>query len=232
MLAKPALVLLAKAPRPGYVKSRLQPPLTPQQAADLYAAFLSDLVAATRRLGAVRYLGCDPTADDPFLRELAARERLTLFNQEGADLGTRMCHGLARALATGHERAVLIGADLPTLPAAHLRAAFRGLEQAEAVLGPSCDGGYYLVGCRGAVPPIFDALPWGTPRVLALTLARLIDRKIPTALLPFWYDVDRPEDLALLRRHLTVLETETGRPKAPATARVLARLAAAGIDLG
>lgn len=228
MPAKSALVLLAKAPRPGRVKTRLQPPLTAAQAADLYAAFVRDLAAATRRLGAARYLGCEPTVDAPLFRELAARERFVLFRQEGADLGARMRHGLARTLAAGHACAILIGADLPTLPPAHLRAALRALARADVVLGPSCDGGYYLVGCRGAVPPIFDGLPWGTERVLALTLERLADEKLATALLPFWYDVDRPADLVFLRRHLSVLAAAAKRPIAPATARALARLAAAG----
>ena len=228
-VAKKALILFAKVPKPGEVKTRLLPDLSPEQASRIYRAFILDTLNATALLkGVKRILACNPTRRDPFFKGLADRFGLTLIDQIGKDLGARMRNALVEARRLGFDPAVLIGMDLPTLPAAYIQEAFLRLEKKSQkpslVLGPSTDGGYYLVGCSGSVPPIFDGIAWGTERVLTQTLERITDNPLNAALLPFWYDVDTLQDLRFLTQHLNYLEREAGKPVAPETARVLKTL--------
>ncbi len=200
MSAAAHVLVFAKAPVPGQVKSRLQPPLTAAQAADLHGAFVRDVVARERRADRPLTVCQAGDADHPFWGCLA-EPGVGFAPQVGADLGQRMAHALEAGLATA-EAVVLIGTDTPSLPAHVVDAAFAALAEVPVVLGPACDGGYYLIGARGAVPPVFDGVPWGTDAVLGATLQRLDDAGLPWRLVDFWYDVDRPADLTLLRRHL------------------------------
>ncbi len=125
---------------------------------------------------------------------------LARLPQSGADLGERLSGTFRSLFAGGFRRVVVIGADSPTLPPAFLTAAFERLqEDAEVVLGPVEDGGYYLVGARDPVPRMFEEIPWGTGRVMEATLAALDRCGVRPALLPCWYDVDRPADLERMR---------------------------------
>jgi hypothetical protein len=208
------LLIFARAPEAGRTKTRLFSVLSPQQAADLHAAFVRDVVArhqAPGRLVTLYQAEADPHA---LWTELAeAHPALRFEVQAGADLGHRMAGALAAALAADPRAAVvLIGADSPTLPPHVVDAAFAALRQDSLVLGPATDGGYYLVGARDAVPDIFSGPRWGQASVLAETL----DLAAGLALRPALTDVDRPADLAWLGRHLPLL-AEAQRP--PATAR-------------
>jgi rSAM/selenodomain-associated transferase 1 len=228
-VAKKALILFAKVPKPGQVKTRLLPDLSPEQASRVYRAFILDTLSSTALLkGVKRILACDPTRRDPFFKGLADRFELDRIDQIGEDLGARMRNALTEAYRLGFDRAVIIGMDLPTLPSEHIEEAFRRLEKTprgpSVVLGPSADGGYYLIGCSGPVPPIFDGIAWGTERVLEQTLARIADRHLNAVLLPFWYDVDTLQDLRFLAQHLKYLERKSGKPAAAETARVLKTL--------
>jgi rSAM/selenodomain-associated transferase 1 len=228
-VAKNALILFAKVPKPGQVKTRLLPDLSAEQAGRLYRAFILDTLSSTAVLkGVKRLLACDPTRRAPFFKGLADRFELNLIDQIGEDLGARMRNALTEADRLGFDRAVIIGMDLPTLPAEHIEEAFRQLKKPpqvpSVVLGPSADGGYYLIGCTGPVPPIFDGIAWGTERVLEQTLARIAVRHLNATLLPFWYDVDTLQDLRFLAQHLNYLERKAGKPVAPETARVLKTL--------
>ena len=228
-VVKKALILFAKVPKPGEVKTRLLPDLSPEQANKIYRAFILDTLNATALLkGVKRILACDPTRRDPFFTGLADRFSLILIDQIGKDLGERMRNALVEAHRLGFDPAVLIGMDLPTLPTEYIQEAFlqfkKQSQKPSLVLGPSIDGGYYLIGCSGPVPPIFDGIAWGTERVLTQTLARIADKRLNAALLPFWYDVDTLQDLRFLARHLNYLEREAGKPVAPETARVLKTL--------
>lgn len=227
--AKKALILFAKVPHPGQVKTRLLPDLSPEQASQIYRAFVQDTLSSTSGLkGVGRILACDPTRRDPFFKGLASRFELILIDQCGKDLGARMRNALADAFRLGFDRAVIIGMDLPTLPTDYIREAFRQLKKSpkgpSLVLGPSADGGYYLIGCTPPVPPIFDKIAWGTDRVLTETLARIADNKLTAVLLPFWYDIDTLQALRFLSQHLSYLERKAGRPVAPEIARVLKTL--------
>ena len=196
-------MVFAKAPEPGRVKTRLL--LPPETAAALHAAFVRDVVARHQRPGRRVTVWRAGAQDHPLWAGLDAR----LANQVGADLGERMAHAFAAELE-GDARVVIIGTDSPTLPPRLVDEAFALLDEVPVVVGPACDGGYYLLGARGAVPPCFEGLAWGGDQVLLDTLDALAE--LPHRLLDFWYDVDRPADLALLRRHLRALPP-TERPK-------------------
>jgi rSAM/selenodomain-associated transferase 1 len=209
-----ALIIFAKAPDPGQVKTRLSPPLTSDQAARLHEAFMLDVVHAAQPLvGVTQWLSCAPSTTHPFFRLLSRRFRLRLLTQTGETLGERMASALRQVLDAGATRAVLIGTDVPTLPGTMIRDAFRFLRRADVVLGPACDGGYYLVGVSRRVPPIFDEIPWGRSTVLESTLVLVNRLGLRCRLLPFWYDVDTLPSLRLLTAHLTSLRRVIGTPR-------------------
>lgn len=191
-----ALVVFAKAPMPGAVKTRLVPPLTAEQAAQLHAALVEDTLSRITSLDMVRYLACAPDIRQPFLRTCAQRYNATPIAQGDGDLGDRM-QRVVRMLLARHHKVLLIGTDSPTLPLDRLVEAEQRLDLADLVFGPSEDGGYYLIGQRRLDQTIFHGVAWGTATVLADTLAKLDPSQV--ALLPQWYDVDRPEDLVRLR---------------------------------
>ncbi len=128
--------------------------------------------------------------------------RMTPFDaiflaQRGATLGERMRNGASDLVARGFGRVVLVGADLPTLPAAYVEDALERLTrpQESLVLGPAEDGGYYLIGLTHVHDELFDGIPWGTPAVLRRTQEAAAALRLTVELLPIWYDVDLPSDL-------------------------------------
>lgn len=199
------LIVFARAPRPGRVKSRLVSALGAAGAARLHARLLARAVATARsaRCGAVE-LHCAPHAGHPLFRGLARRHGIRLRKQVGGDLGARMHGALAGALEGAHARAdaaVLIGSDCPALRPADLRAAFGALRAgADVVLAPAEDGGYPLIGLKRASMALFEGVPWGGPGVLAGTRARAARIGWSVSLLRTLWDVDRPGDVARLRR--------------------------------
>lgn len=205
---KDLLILFAKAPEPGRVKSRLVPFLSAEAAAQLQRAFFLDTLQLTDSLPLRRAVACFPDADHPFFVRCGKERPLLLFNQEGTDLGERMKSAFEWGFSQGFEKVVLLGSDAPTLPPAFIKEAVDRLESSPLVFGPSVDGGYYLIGGRPPVPAVFDGIAWGTHTVLSATLEKITRRKVRGHLLPFWYDIDRPEDLAFLRGHLALLEAE------------------------
>ena len=195
-----AVVLMAKAPVPGRVKTRLCPPLAPADAARLYACMLGDAadeISSVARIA--RYLFLDPQGTGNALRE-APFSSFERFPQRGKDLGERMRDAAATAFRLGATRVVIVGGDCPALSAERLRRAFRELrEGADAVFGPSADGGYYLAGLAFPDERLFRKIPWSTPTVLPETAARCRALSIPFSFLPPERDVDTGEDLDALR---------------------------------
>jgi len=194
-----AVIVMAKAPDPGAVKTRLIPALGAEGAAALAARLLKHTLAQTRdaRIGPVMLAGA-PTTDHPFLRYCATRYGAALVAQPDGDLGMRMDALLSAAL-TEHGRALVIGSDCPALGAPQLRAAAEHLAAgADVVLAPTEDGGYALVGLRAPQPALFADIAWSTPAVLKQTRARIAAAGLKAAELPLLWDVDRPEDLARL----------------------------------
>jgi uncharacterized protein len=198
-----AVAIFAKAPTPGAVKTRLCPPLTEHQAAALARCFLRDKIAQIGDLaGTTPVIAYAPAPERDVFERLAPG--FALNPQHGRDLGERMRSALGALLHSGHRAAIATGTDTPTLPAALLQRAvdLAASGDVDLVLGPSEDGGYYLIGVRADYPTLFDDVPWSTPAVLDVTLRRAEEAGLRTALLPTWFDVDTPEDLARLRAAL------------------------------
>lgn len=220
-----ALIVFAKEPIAGKVKTRLTPPLDPADAVLLYTAFVEDTcaaVAASAKKGDRRVLAA-PGGAGPVLEGIAKRLGFETVAQEGPDLGARMAHAIRAELERGAKTVILVGSDSPTLPRRSFGLAKVLLRRAPAaVLGPSNDGGYWLVGASGAVPDLFTDIPWSTREVLPATLARAKSRDVRLSLVQFWYDVDEAWDVRFLAGHLEHL----GARHAPRTAAALAALRA------
>ncbi len=191
---------MAKAPLAGAVKTRLVPPLTPAQAAEFYRALLLDQFDHLRHYaGAERYVFFAPADAENTLRDLGGAEYAYLA-QSGGDLGARMQQIFTALWHLGHRNIILIGSDLPAVPWAILDEGFAQLAQTESrlVLGPSRDGGYYLVGMNRPTPEIFADMTWSHERVLAETTARLDALDLTYNILPTWFDLDVAEDFQRL----------------------------------
>ena len=162
---------MAKAPRAGLVKTRLCPPLSPDEAAELAGAFLLDAVDQVRSVAAARpAMAYAPVDARAFFHALAPD--FALVAQRGEDLGARLSHAFEDLLADGAPGAIVIGSDVPTLPSAVLEAALERLAGADLVLGPSEDGGYYLIGLREPRAALFADMAWSTEVVFEETMRR------------------------------------------------------------
>jgi len=194
------ILIFAKAPVPGYAKTRLIPVLGEQGAADLHAKLIHRTVdlAVASKLAPVELWICGDTGlefFDAFRDAVGGRIHL----QTGPDLGARMAHALEQALRDA-AFAVLIGTDCPALDVAHLERACAALtEGADAVLGPAEDGGYVLIGLRRADSRVFEDIAWGTSEVLRQTRERIRRLGWACSELPVLWDVDHPGDLERLR---------------------------------
>ena len=228
-----ALAVMAKVPIAGEVKTRLCPPLTPVEAAALARCFIQDRVEQLAALPVgdplVAFAPHDRAAE---LRALVP-VNVRLLRQVGDDLGARLDHLLTSLLGEGYVGAIAVDADSPTLPSPYLEAACYRLlgGAADVVLGPSDDGGYYLIGLRRPASFLFQHMAWSTPSVLAETVSRARAAGLRLEMLPPWFDVDRGPDLERLlqpappeafqpRRTLALLADWIGRgPARPAPRR-------------
>ena len=208
-----SLILFAKPPLAGRVKTRLAESLGREGAARLYACFLRDAAGTARAL-------CDARPGVSLVCEWALEEAESLDEfpltdwlpsaflhrmQTGADLGARMAAALGRCLTFGRN-AVLIGTDFPDLPHEILIDAFEKLEcgnEPKITLGPAADGGYYLIGMNRFLPEIFTGIPWSTSEVFPHTMERAAVLGVGTSRLPEWRDVDDADDLEALKRRLS-----------------------------
>lgn len=209
------LIIFAKAPVPGRVKTRLCPPLTPEEAAALHAAFIRDTLETALSGGTYGItLAYTPAVSGRVFLKIISKSPVELSTQKGEDLGMRMHNSLSGAISSGAAKAALIGTDIPTLTAGLIKEAFAMLDGSDLVLGPAGDGGYYLVALKAPEKRLFTDITWSTPRVLADTLLRAKALGLKVFLLPAMPDVDTPADLAAL------LEG----PLPPHTGRLLGRL--------
>jgi uncharacterized protein len=189
-----ALAVIAKEPVAGLAKTRLVPALGEAGATRAAAAMLADTLAAVRSVGAEPWLCFTPAEARERLGRLAPG--FGLLVQGSGDLGDRLAACLADLLAAGADRVAIVGADTPHLPAADCRRAFSLLDEADVVLGPALDGGYYLVAAKAVRPELFVGVPMGTDAVLSETLVRAAAARLVVALLPPLRDLDRVQDLA------------------------------------
>jgi len=196
------VVVFAKAPRAGLVKTRMSPPFTPEQAAALYAHLLDDVLEATADIARAHGLDAVVTLHPPdALDELAARvpQAFRIVAQRGRDLGERMAWAVAEVAATGADRVLLRGSDSPALGEALVASALSALESADVVISPDLDGGYSLVGLRRPAPGLF-AHAMSTQSVLEDTRANAHALGLSTTLIASSFDLDTVADLAHLAR--------------------------------
>ncbi|MEE2659765.1 MAG: TIGR04282 family arsenosugar biosynthesis glycosyltransferase [Candidatus Latescibacterota bacterium] len=217
-------VLFVKNPTPGRVKTRLQFHLGAEGACRLYSAFVGDCASLLASCRAdCKVVAYAPADAEPHLRDLLQSvQGLTFEPQAEGDLGQRMAAAFTRGFLIGAQRIVLVGSDSPSLPVELVDRALYELEDHDVVIGPSLDGGYYLIGLRRMLPEIFAEIEWSTGQVLAQTLAALPEGA-QLSVLPPWYDVDEPEAAAFLRQHLQAL-ARSGMPVAPLSAEALSDL--------
>jgi rSAM/selenodomain-associated transferase 1 len=217
-----ALILFARDPVIGKVKTRLKPHLEDQTILGLYKSFLDDSVEKIARVAGVdRFCWVYPNNASGYFERMARKHAMVVCAQEGQDLGSRMQNALAKCFAEGYEKAVIIGSDSPSLPVAYIEQAFAS--EKDVMIGPSTDAGYYLIGANRKVPDVFADVAWGTDRVLSETLALIWRSGASLETLPVWYDVDRYEDVLFLKTHLGLLDI-CGMNESPATRDFLRQL--------
>ena len=239
-----AIAVMAKAPRPGHSKTRLCPPLTPDEARDMSAAFLRDITEnirlASQQADIAGYVAYAPAGLEGLFDGILA-PGTELLLADGTDepakgvegFGRSLLHATTALFARGHSAVCVLNSDSPTLPTACLVQAAQllaGGDQSEprVVLGPAEDGGYYLLGMTALHPQLYAGIAWSTDRVAAQTRAAAAAIGLPPHELPPWYDVD---DRSALTRLITDLDAGTGfgAPTTAARVRALnlrARLAA------
>jgi len=209
------LVVFARHPEPGRVKTRLARAIGDVAAAEIYEAFIEDLRDRFAQASfSVRWAVAPP--DGGFAARFAL-DPAHVFLQRGDDLGARMSDAFSQMRARGHARCAIVGSDMPQLALDTVVEAFARLDDADLVLGPALDGGYYLIAARAPLP-VFDDIPWGGPHVFAATLKRAAGAGLRTHLLAADFDVDDANDLARLE---SLLADPAAQAAMPATAAAL-----------
>ena len=202
-----AVILFARDPILGQVKTRLSSSLDDETILRLYICFLEDSLEKIRLVDNTDcFVGISPSSLSGFFNGIEGSDT-RLFNQQGKDLGDKMRQAFVDRFADGYKKVVIIGSDSPSLPVSYINEALTS--DKDLILGPSTDGGYYLIAMTGKVSAVFDGVAWGTGHVLDETLDRVKKAGVSLELLPVWYDVDLPEDLKFLKTHLELI-TQSG----------------------
>lgn len=210
---------MAKVPKPGTVKTRLEGQLSPEACAELATAFLKDTCDKALRVCENATIAFSPAEEKALMAELLP-EHVKLFAQVGETLDERIISAFDFAFSEGADSAVMIGTDSPTFPADHIEQAFEFLElETDVVLGKTTDGGFYLIGLRGLDPRIFKNVRWSASRTFDDIYRNVMDRGLHLREVPSWYDVDEPKDLEKLFSELR--HNANALRRAPETARIL-----------
>ena len=226
---KACVIVFAKNPVPNQVKTRLVPPLSPEQAATVYTAFLTDGCETVANLPDVDLIIAYTPAEAHSDLQALIGENATYIPQIGADLGERLAAATQWAAEHGYTKILLVGSDSPTLPISYISNAFTLLDSRDVAIGPSTDGGYYLIGFSVdtldlTAPRIFEEIAWSTADVFQQTVARIRSLKATLGLLPPWYDIDTAEDLAFLHAHLSAMRLTGETVQAVRTESLLTEL--------
>ena len=226
---KICLTVFAKNPIPNEVKTRLIPTLSPEQAAILYTAFLTDWCETLAKLANVDLvIAYTPPEAQPDLQALIGDD-VIYIPQIGADLGERLTSATQWAAKQGYTKILFVGSDSPTLPISYISQAITLLDSRDTVIGPSTDGGYYLIGFSAealttAVPHVFEEIAWSTADVYQQTVTRIREAEVTLGLLPPWYDIDTAEDLAFLHAHISAMRLAGDTVQAVRTESLLTEL--------
>ena len=201
-----SLIIFAKSPIPGKVKTRLTPCITPTEAAELYKAFIIDIIGNTHKLKCERVtIAYTPSNEEATFYSICGQS-VDYLPQKGHDLGERMKNAFKHSFDNGSKRTVIIGTDSPTLPSSYIQKAFDALKEVSVTIGPTLDGGYYLIGLSEQNDAIFDGIDWSTSKVFGQTLTRIQVVNKQLYVLPPWYDVDTPDNLEFLRSHIQAMK--------------------------
>ena len=212
---KRAIIIMAKVPVAGTVKTRLQPFLSAEKCAELAAVFLQDAEAKAKSVCENTILAYAPAGQKNVLENTLRGENI-LVAQTGANLGERMSNAFEFAFAQRSDAVVMIGTDSPTFPVEFIGQAFEFLEtNAEIVLGKAADGGFYLIGLRQNHPTLFENVGWSGSSVFEQTVENAERLKLRLREISAWYDVDTPDDFLFLRDEMA--SDEQARRRAPAT---------------
>lgn len=195
-MTRKGLIVFAREPLPGRVKTRLASAIGDSAAAELYEAMLQDVLSVCSRVNQIDTVVFWDCAEDS-MPLLESRFSCRSGRQADGNLGQRMQNAFNEMFDRGYEICCIIGSDCPDLPAASLTDAFSMLESGgtDAVFGPSLDGGYYLLGLRSMIPGLFENIAWSTDVVLRQSLAAAKEAGLTTSLLNTWQDIDTLEDL-------------------------------------
>jgi rSAM/selenodomain-associated transferase 1 len=229
-----AVVVFAKPPFRGEVKTRLTGRLDEKRATDLYRAFLDDTAARVSDFArscdypVTPILAYTEEPEHPGFEVFQERDYL-FVEQSGGDLGDKMYGVVDGCFDHGADRVVITGSDSPTLLDRHLGRAFETLQKHDVAVGPSNDGGYYLMGLRSSTRTLFERIEWSTRSVLRETLRRAREDELECELLEFWYDIDTYDDLYRLHTHLLEYLAREDHTIAPRTTEMLRRLEAEGL---
>lgn len=234
-----ALIIFTREPEPGMTKTRLMPRYTPEQCAELHECFLRDIASEARRADADIFVAYTGGQGAPVLRSIFPEvfKEGRAFEQKGEGLGERMENALAHALGTGkgvsgktgkdvkqraagYEKAVLIGTDIPELRAESMDAAFRALDGSDIVLGPTADGGYYLIGMKEVHHEAFDVKLYGTSSVFEETAESIRRSGLTVGQADAYSDIDEPEDIEALRDRLSRTAVNDGRIRGGRPAKI------------
>jgi len=198
-----AVILFARDPILGQVKTRLSPSLDDETILKLYTCFVEDSLEKIRQVDNAKcFVGISPDNHSGFFEGIESLG-MNLFTQQGKDLGDKMRQAFVDRFAEGYKKVVIIGSDSPSLPVSYINKALAS--EKDLVLGPSTDGGYYLIAMSGKVSEVFSGVAWGTKHVLDETLKKIKGERASLELLPIWYDVDSPDDLKFLNTHLKLI---------------------------
>lgn len=191
---KSCLIVFAKEPENGKVKTRLQEIFTEEECSKVYKAFLEDTLDLAAKVQCdSRILAYHSEGEPLYIKEIAGE--LSLYRQEGKDLGERMFNAFKYFCGDESCKTVIIGSDSPTLPTSYITEAFKQLETNDIVIGPSRDGGYYLIGLKTPFYGLFEGIEWGSNTVLESTLEKAEKARKGAFLLGEWYDIDTVEDI-------------------------------------
>jgi len=197
-----AIICFTRVPKPGVTKTRLLPILTGQQCAALHTAFLTDLSAVYGQINADLFVAYTYDPDWAVLKHIFPGAK-GFIPQDGLDLGEKMYNALRHVLELGYEAAVLTGSDLPRMTVSHIESGFTALNQADLSIGPTSDGGYYLVGMKKPHRALFENQQYGGNTVLENTIAAAKHACLSVSLAASCDDVDTPADLQALSGQLS-----------------------------